>query len=119
MSYRAFRDSQGIEWQAWDVVPNLADRRTGDRRTTRVRTPVDRRGALDRRLIVGRRPMLNMGMNDGWLCFEARAEKRRLAPIPTDWTECDEEVLERYCRSARTAPRVSDRFKLSALDPLA
>ena len=116
MSYRAFRDSHGTEWQTWDVVPQLAERRGRDRRISRSASPVERRGALDRRMIVGRRPMLNRAMNDGWLCFEARAEKRRLTPIPNDWLHCTEEQLEEYCRSANVAPRVSDRIKILDAD---
>lgn len=116
MSYREFRDSQGTEWQAWDVVPQLAERRTTDRRLSRVQADVERRGQLDRRLIVGRRPMLTKGLNGGWLCFEARAEKRRLSPIPDDWAQCDAHALETYCRSARTAPRVSDRFHFPEIE---
>lgn len=118
MSYRVFRDSQGTEWQAWDVVPKLAERRMTDRRTTRGRADVERRGQLDRRLIVGHRPMLTNGLNGGWLCFEARIEKRRLSPIPHDWTQCSEGTLETYCRSARPAPKVSDRFHFPQVDPV-
>lgn len=118
MSYRVFRDSQGMAWQAWDVVPQLADRRAVDRRQSRGRADVERRGLLERRVIVGRRPPLTNGMNGGWLCFEADAEKRRLTPIPLDWAECDERALEAYCRAARSAPRVSDRFHFPAGDPL-
>jgi len=32
MGYRVFTDSQGREWQAWDVVPQLTERRGIDRR---------------------------------------------------------------------------------------
>ena len=32
MGYRVFTDSQGREWQAWDVVPQLTERRGFDRR---------------------------------------------------------------------------------------
>ena len=32
MGYRVFRDSQGTEWQAWDVVPQLTERREIERR---------------------------------------------------------------------------------------
>ena len=32
MGYRTFRDSKGTEWQAWDVVPQLTERREIERR---------------------------------------------------------------------------------------
>jgi hypothetical protein len=106
MGYRMFTDSQGTEWQAWDVIPQLADRRTSERRHRQVvPAAADRRALPDRRVTVGRRPTLSAGLDNGWLCFEARIEKRRLTPIPTDWLRCSESQLERYCREARPAIR--------------
>ena len=32
MGYRIFKDSTGTEWQTWDVVPHLAERRVRERR---------------------------------------------------------------------------------------
>ena len=108
MGYRVFKDSQGTEWQTWDVVPRLAERRTSDRRRDPSPIPpsplLERRRVHDRRLVVGRRPpVLSGGLNGGWLCFEASAEKRRLTPIPGDWLRCGEEQLEEYCRLAKPA----------------
>jgi hypothetical protein len=106
MSYRVFTDSQGTEWQAWDVVPQLTERRGIERRVRVEPVPhVDRRRAPDRRVIKGRRPVLTAGLDAGWLCFENDMEKRRLAPIPGDWTRCSREQLERYCAVAKRAPR--------------
>jgi hypothetical protein len=116
MGYRAFRDSQGIEWQTWDVVPQLAERRTIERRrAAAVAAVVERRRMHDRRVVAGRRPMLSSGMDNGWLCFEASTEKRRLTPIPGDWLRCDDECLERYLRAARPAARVSAAIDISGL----
>lgn len=104
MGYRVFRDSRGTEWQAWDVVPRLGDRRLSERRT-RVATPLhsDQRSRSDRRSGNGQRGVLTAALNDGWLCFEAEHEKRRLAPIPGDWQRCAEQRLEQYCAQARVA----------------
>ena len=33
-------------------------------------------------------------LKDGWLCFQSGASRRRLAPIPDGWDECEEEQLE-------------------------
>lgn len=114
MGYRVFRDSQGTEWQAWDVVPQLTERREIERR---VRTdPVDhadRRREPDRRVMKGRRPTLTAGLDGGWLCFENQVEKRRLTPIPKDWTRCSPEELDRYLQSAKRAPRSSTAARLS------
>ena len=116
MGYRVFRDSQGTEWQAWDVVPQLTERREIERRVQMAQVEhADRRRAPDRRVIKGRRPALTAGLDCGWLCFENGLEKRRLSPIPDDWTRCTAADLERYCQSAKRAPRASTAAELSNL----
>lgn len=119
MGYRIFRDSQGIEWQTWDVVPHLAERRASDRRRAAAvarMVDVERRRAQDRRVLAaGRRPLLSAGLDAGWLCFEATTGKRRLTPIPVDWLHCDDDCLERYCRAARPAARSSVAIDISTL----
>jgi hypothetical protein len=113
MGYRVFTDSQGTEWQAWDVVPQLTERRGVERRVQVQTVPhADRRRSPDRRIIKGRRPTLTAGLDAGWLCFENEAEKRRLAPIPADWMRCPREPLERYCAAAKRAPRPSTAAQL-------
>jgi hypothetical protein len=113
MGYRVFRDSQGTEWQAWDVVPQLTERREIERRVRK--EPVehaDRRREPDRRVMKGRRPTLTAGLDGGWLCFENQSEKRRLTPIPKDWTRCTSEELDRYLQSAKRAPRSTTSVRL-------
>jgi hypothetical protein len=107
MGYRSFRDRQGMDWQAWDVIPALADRRLHERRTQRVSFDDDRRRINDRRVLVGRRPALHAGMSGGWLCFEGAEEKRRLSPIPPDWLACAVERLQLYLAAAKPAVRVT------------
>ena len=108
MGYRVFRDSQGTEWQAWDVVPQLTERRSNDRRVgTAPVEHADRRREPDRRVMKGRRPTLTAGLDRGWLCFENSIEKRRLAPIPENWTRCSAAELDRYLQSAKRAYRPS------------
>ena len=119
MGYRIFRDSRGTEWQAWDVVPQLAERRGIDRRrATSADAPSSRaqeRRSADRRVTTGRRLLLSAGLDGGWLCFEARVEKRRLTPIPGDWLGCDEACLERYCREAKLVTRSSGPIDISSI----
>ncbi len=114
MGYRVFRDSRGTEWQTWDVVPQLSDRRVSDRRG-RVDQPThsERRSPRDRRITIGQRPALFTGLGGAWLCFEAPSEKRRLTPIPADWLQCRVERLEQYCAQATRA-----RASVAILDPL-
>jgi hypothetical protein len=105
MGYRSFRDSTGAEWQAWDVMPQLAERRLEQRR--RARQPIsfrDRR-RRERRIVMSRRAVMATGLSDGWLCFEGPGEKRRLSPIPGDWVRCPDSQLEEYCRTARPVRR--------------
>jgi hypothetical protein len=115
VGYRVFKDSEGTEWQAWDVVPQLVDRRVRDRRAELVAHGAERRRQPDRRVVAGRRPVLSRGLDGGWLCFEAPVQKRRLTPIPRDWLVCGDEQLERYCQAAKPAARGSGAIDISAL----
>lgn len=117
MGYRIFRDSRGTEWQAWDVVPRLAERRVSDRRSRVLPPPhSDRRSPSDRRTKVGHRTLLKSGLDSGWLCFEAADEKRRLTPIPDDWEGCVVERLEQYCAMAKRARRISSELQIIVAD---
>jgi hypothetical protein len=112
MPYRIFADSAGTEWQVWDIVPRLSERRSGEQTERRVQTDVipfaDRRHEA-RRMAETRRAILRGTYAQGWLCFESNQEKRRLSPIPDDWTTCSDELLEAY---ARRAERVSGAFRM-------
>jgi hypothetical protein len=107
MPYRMMVDSTGAEWQVWDVVPRLNERRADlqDRRVEIKAIPfADRRQSAvktERRRTEVRRAVLSASYAHGWLCFERKREKRRLAPIPSDWTVCSDEKLEEYMRAAR------------------
>ncbi|CAN5591314.1 hypothetical protein BH09GEM1_BH09GEM1_34360 [soil metagenome] len=113
MAYRIFRDSHGTEWQTWDVVPRLEERRVNERRS-RVASPLqnDRRARLDRRILSGHRTVLASDMVEGWLCFAADESKRRLSPIPDDWKHCPNAQLEKYCVEATPARRVSAEIRV-------
>lgn len=63
---RGFKDSTGVEWRVWEVIPSRAA--IGTSAVTQSRTSLSTT------------PYAN-----GWLCFESEVEKRRLAPIPTGW----------------------------------
>lgn len=116
MSYRLFEDSNGSEWQVWDIVPRLEERRLAGARDRRVEISVipfaDRRVAT-RRFGSTRRTLLRGSFAHGWLCFESGNEKRRLSPIPDDWTSCDDPTLEEYLHAAK---RVESPGRLVGLD---
>jgi hypothetical protein len=108
MGYRIFTDSAGVQWQAWDIVPRLAERRAGDRRVATLSIERERRIRHERRLQQTERTVLSQRLTGGWLCFEAALEKRRLVPIPDDWQRCEVVRLEEYLRAAVPAPRHHD-----------
>ena len=105
MGYRSFKDSAGIQWDAWDVIPQLAERRVEDRRQARRPISFRDRRALERRVVSSRRAVMASGLTAGWLCSEAPPDKRRLSPIPSDWARCADAELEEYCRQARPVRR--------------
>lgn len=39
-------------------------------------------------------------LKDGWLAFQLGTQRRRLAPIPTDWWELDDGALLELLRQA-------------------
>lgn len=107
MPYRAFIDSGGSEWQVWDVVPRLSERRTSqetDRRLATIPIPFADRRRDSRRMTQVRRAILRGSYAQGWLCFDNGREKRRLTPIPADWTTCSERSLEGYSSRAESVP---------------
>ena len=103
MPYRTFVDSVGGEWQVWDIVPQLRERRADgipERRLKDVEIQFPNRRRDNRRLTVSRPAVLRGSYANGWLCFESHREKRRLTPIPVDWTACSDDRLEGYLRAA-------------------
>ena len=117
MAYRIFTDSRGTEWQTWDVVPRLAERRASERRSRADPPPhSERRTQLDRRVVTSPRAILTSGLDSGWLCFETGDEKRRLTPIPDDWSRCPVDRLEQYCRLATRARRSTHEMPAFTMD---
>jgi hypothetical protein len=100
MSFRTFLDSEGNEWQAFDVVPRVDERRNYDRRVSeREEDEVEERRDGDRRLTVGGSDAI-IGQQ-GWLCFERGDQRRRLSPIPANWTRATDAELDAYRQAAR------------------
>lgn len=72
---RTFIDTQGVVWDVWEV---RRDHVAG----------------------YGLPHSIHPELEDGWLCFASRHEKRRLAPFPDDWTRLGREQLEALCANA-------------------
>lgn len=108
MPYRTFTDSAGTDWQVWDIVPRLQERRAAppvtDRRVDIVPIAFADRRRQERRVKQSPRASLRGAYAQGWLCFECDQEKRRLSPIPSDWTTCDDDRLEEYARQGERVP---------------
>ena len=103
---RGFTDSTGVEWRVWEVFPSKAGTAEGAdafSRTSLKETP----------------------FANGWLCFECRNAKRRLAPIPQGWEASSGKALEDLCLSAtavdlnRRGRSKSDTAPESPLTPTA
>lgn len=120
MSYRLFEDSTGTEWQVWDIVPRLEERRNlegSDRRVDIKVIPFADRRRTSRRIMNTRRSLLRGSYANGWLCFESRKEKRRLSPIPDDWTTCEDETLEGYLHEGQRVATPGRIVSFDSEDP--
>ena len=84
----------------WSIAPRCEERRSGrDRRSGQGHpVPSERRVLADRR-----RRVMDPLLLQGWLCFESGGDRRRLTPVPSDWTECDERRLQLYQALAEPA----------------
>lgn len=80
---KTFRDSSDISWTVFEVRRQITSRREGN--------------------------LLPSGFSDGWLCFEAVGQKRRLVRYPTQWRELSDADLEQLLGQAQHAPRTTFR----------
>jgi hypothetical protein len=101
MPHRQFVDSKQTKWEVWDVEPGESERRrsAGDRRRS-PRTSGERREVDDRS-----RVRIKSDLAHGWLAFESKHDRRRLAPIPIGWEALDASALEQLCEQARSIGR--------------
>lgn len=110
MAHRKYLDRKGRAWDVWTVFPTRIERRSG------VFTAVDdsgeseapdapdapdaNEGREERRRNKQHRATLGPLLADGWLCFQCKTEKRRLAPIPDGWDLLLDDDLEALCKVA-------------------
>lgn len=89
MALREFADADGHRWTAWDVSPS----RNYDNLLPGFRDQVPSTGA-------------------SWLAFECKVtrERRRLAPVPRDWSSCTDAELVALCGRATLIPRRRQRI---------
>lgn len=81
---REFDDARGVRWMVFAVYPSNAR--------------VARSG-------------LRAQFQEGWLAFDSGVETRRLAPIPADWLDLEDDALDDACQRAEAAPKRQPRTK--------
>jgi hypothetical protein len=91
MSYRAFKDQQGREWEVWEVIPGSVERRERD---TPESVPVERRHRDEPRI------SMPTQLRAGWLAFQSRHERRRLGSPPEGWADMSDAELEDLLQKA-------------------
>ena len=96
MAHRTFTDSTGRAWDVWTVIPSRVERRRNE--------GAPPGGNSERRHRDESRVLLAEEWADGWLTFETRGEKRRLAPFPEEWSELPPPALESLCLAATVVP---------------
>jgi hypothetical protein len=77
-THRAFTDVRGVTWDVYAVYPEAR---------------------------LSPHSQLKGTFPQGWLCFDAGAEKRRLSPIPENWQAQSDDELERLGERAEVAGR--------------
>src|SRR5215208_4982654 len=101
MTHRRIKDTAGEWWDVWEVYPSAVERRmSGEQPAVLSETGVDRRVLRELRVVVPSE------LQQGWLAFQNGDERRRLAPIPNEWSALDEPALlalleraDRICES--------------------
>lgn len=104
MPHRVYTDSKGRRWDVWSVQPEYAERR----RTPAAGTPMPPKD--DRRVQKTFRVPLGRTWAAGWVVFETAGEKRRLAPVPSNWWTLNDVELDRLREQAVVTARPSRRL---------
>lgn len=84
MAHRCFKDQSGRLWDVWEVNPTMVERRS-----VRALQPP----TVERRKRNEPRASLPQALREGWLAFECRSERRRLAPTPDGWEQFSDDQL--------------------------
>lgn len=87
MTHRKIKDGDGRSWDVWEVYPSAVERRMSGEYPA----VADSDGVTRERREV--RLLVPLELQQGWLAFQCGDERRRLAPIPEDWTALGEAAL--------------------------
>ena len=94
MAHRRFTDNHGNDWDVWEVYPTIAERRV---------SPQGEDVVVERRRHRQFRASLPEHLQTGWLTFECKREKRRLAPTPQLWHHLSDAELSELLDHAEAA----------------
>ena len=97
MSLREFVAQDGRSWQVWDTHPAGTSKETSASALSRYLSAIDPSGSVQPALVRER-------FQSGWLTFTCGMERRRLAPIPSDWQNVDDMALMRLLTESTEAP---------------
>jgi hypothetical protein len=97
MSLREFVAEDGRLWQVWDTHPASTSKETSATALSRYLSAIDPSGSVQPALV-------REHFQSGWLTFTSGAERRRLAPIPSDWQTVDDMTLMRLLTESVEAP---------------
>ena len=100
MTHRRIKDGDGRAWDVWEVYPAAVERRMSGEYPA---VSGESRPEGERRREV--RLLIPAELQQGWLAFQAGQDRRRLVPIPNDWSTMKEDAL---LALLERADRVSD-----------
>jgi hypothetical protein len=96
MTHRKIKDGDGRSWDVWEVYPSAVERRMSGEYPS---VQPENDGKKERREV---RLLVPSALQQGWLAFQSDDERRRLAPIPENWTALEEsELIALLCRADR------------------
>lgn len=105
---RTFTDRSGVAWTVRKVQPERVERRMAERRRSAGdggTLVAERRATADRRVTPQLRVRLPVEYAQGWLLLESSTgERRRVAPVPSNWAGLSETALSLLVRVSAIGP---------------
>jgi hypothetical protein len=106
MTHRKIKDDDGRWWDVWEVYPAAVERRmSGEFPAVKQDGHPERDGrpSGERRREV--RLLVPAELQHGWLAFQSGTDRRRVVPVPDNWSTLNDDALVRLLEGA---DRVSD-----------
>lgn len=85
MPHRKITDGAKRTWDVWEVIPSSVAEKVEERRRQARTSPPPQAPPI----------RVPQKLEQGWLAFQCEAERRRITPIPVNWsTMSDAELVE-------------------------